>query len=35
MNKKSCTTLGKIASRIADLEGLKGHKYAADVRLKK
>jgi len=35
MDKKSCITLGKIASRIADLEGLKGHKNAADVRLKK
>ena len=35
MDKKSCIDLGKIASRIADLEGLKGHKHAADVRLKK
>jgi histidinol dehydrogenase len=35
MDKKSCITSGRIASRIADLEGLKGHKNAADIRLKK
>jgi histidinol dehydrogenase len=34
MDEKSCSTLGKIASRIAELEGLKGHKNAADIRLK-
>ncbi len=34
MNRKSCINLGKIASRLADLEGLKAHKNAADIRLK-
>lgn len=34
MDKKSCVALGKIASRLADLEGLAAHKNAADIRLK-
>jgi len=34
MNEKSCGSLGKIASRIAELEGLMAHKNAADIRLK-
>ncbi|MBD3300305.1 MAG: histidinol dehydrogenase, partial [Candidatus Moranbacteria bacterium] len=34
MDKKSCTGLGKIASHLADLEGLKAHKNAADIRFK-
>jgi histidinol dehydrogenase len=35
MDKKSCENLGKVASRFADLEGLKAHKNAADIRLTK
>lgn len=35
MDQESCSSLGKIASRLADLEGLKAHKNAADIRLKK
>ncbi|MBW6451629.1 MAG: histidinol dehydrogenase [DPANN group archaeon] len=35
IDKNSCIALGKIASRMADLEGLKGHKNAADIRIKK
>ncbi|MBW1839393.1 MAG: histidinol dehydrogenase, partial [Deltaproteobacteria bacterium] len=35
IDKKGCSDLGKIASRMADLEGLKAHKNAADIRLEK
>jgi histidinol dehydrogenase len=35
MDKKSCSKLGKIASKIAEMEGLKAHKNAVDIRLKK
>jgi len=33
MDRKSCSKLGRIASRIAVLEGLKAHENAADIRL--
>lgn len=35
MDEKSCSALGKIASRIAELEGLEGHKNAVGIRLNK
>jgi len=34
MDKDSCKIQWKIASRMADLEWLKGHKNAADIRMK-
>jgi histidinol dehydrogenase len=35
MDKESSQKLWKIASRIADLEWLKAHKNAAEIRMKK
>ncbi len=33
MDKSGCGKLGEIASRIAEMEGLMGHKNAADLRV--